>query len=70
MGLGNFEFIIPPRNIIISFNLLQIIDGVVAAHILNAVFVVPKLDQKSFWKDSRSVSLIFAIYKVSDLTST
>lgn len=33
--------------------LLQIIDSVVVAHILNATLVVPKLDQKSYWKDKR-----------------
>lgn len=32
---------------------MQIIDAVVAAHILNAVLVIPKLDQQSYWKDSR-----------------
>lgn len=29
---------------------MQIVDAVVAAHILNAILVVPKLDQKSYWK--------------------
>ncbi|XP_009793733.1 O-fucosyltransferase 6 [Nicotiana tabacum] len=38
-----------------------IVDAVVAAHILNAVLVVPKLDQKSYWKDSSNFSEIFDV---------
>nr|CAB3481700.1 unnamed protein product [Digitaria exilis] len=36
-----------------------IVDAVVAARILNASLVVPKLDQASFWKDSSNFSEIF-----------
>ncbi|KAL0365739.1 UNVERIFIED_CONTAM: protein ROOT HAIR SPECIFIC 17 [Sesamum angustifolium] len=39
----------------------QIVDAVVAAYILNATLVVPKLDQKTFWKDSSNFSEIFDI---------
>ncbi|CAN1770767.1 O-fucosyltransferase 6 [Linum perenne] len=38
-----------------------ITDAVVAAYILNATLVVPKLDQKSFWKDSSNFSEIFNV---------
>lgn len=38
-----------------------ITDAVVAARILNATLVVPKLDQKSFWNDASNFSEIFNI---------
>ncbi|ESQ53078.1 hypothetical protein EUTSA_v10027183mg [Eutrema salsugineum] len=38
-----------------------IIDAVVAAYILNATLVVPKLDQKSYWKDTSNFEEIFDV---------
>ncbi|KAF4364413.1 O-fucosyltransferase 6 [Cannabis sativa] len=38
-----------------------ITDAVVAARILNSTLVVPKLDQKSFWKDASNFSQIFDV---------
>ncbi|XP_052194896.1 O-fucosyltransferase 16 [Diospyros lotus] len=38
-----------------------ITDAVVAAYILNATLIVPKLDQQSFWKDTSNFSEIFDV---------
>ncbi|GFQ01869.1 uncharacterized protein at1g04910 [Phtheirospermum japonicum] len=40
---------------------VPIVDAVVSAYILNATLVVPKLDQKSFWKDASNFSEIFDV---------
>ncbi|PQQ18647.1 uncharacterized protein Pyn_28263 [Prunus yedoensis var. nudiflora] len=41
--------------------LLQITDALVAVYILNATLLVPKLDQKLFWKDSSNFDEIFDV---------
>lgn len=47
-----------------------ITDAVVAAYILNATLVVPKLDQKSYWKDSSDFEEIFDVdWFISSLSS-
>ncbi|KAJ0077162.1 hypothetical protein Patl1_35634 [Pistacia atlantica] len=38
-----------------------ITDAVVAAYILNATLVIPKLDQKSYWKDTSGFGEIFDV---------
>ncbi|KAK8479349.1 hypothetical protein V6N13_080672 [Hibiscus sabdariffa] len=38
-----------------------IIDAVVAAYILNATLVIPRLDQQSYWKDSSCFAEIFDV---------
>ncbi|KAK3141794.1 hypothetical protein QOZ80_4BG0338420 [Eleusine coracana subsp. coracana] len=46
-----------------------IIDAVVAARILNATLVIPKLDQKSFWKDESDFAEIFDVESFISLLS-
>ncbi|XWS55165.1 hypothetical protein CRYUN_Cryun10bG0151600 [Craigia yunnanensis] len=38
-----------------------IVDAVVAAYILNATLVIPRLDQQSYWKDSSGFAEIFNV---------
>ncbi|KAJ0010565.1 hypothetical protein Pint_34137 [Pistacia integerrima] len=41
--------------------MVMITDAVVAAYILNATLVIPKLDQKSYWKDTSGFGEIFDV---------
>jgi hypothetical protein len=59
-GLSKYKHLFT-INQLMGLILLQIVDAVVAARILNATLVVPKLDQKSYWKDASDFSHIFDV---------